>query len=87
MNELAGKESQIQAQLSKLKRTVQDLRDTVSRTEERLSSVLRIQPATDCITDEKQHALVPLADAICSYTDDIETQAARLQDILSRLEL
>lgn len=84
---VAGRESQLSSQLSRVEGVANELGDIVKRLSDRLKPALRdSDPSPDCEKKPEDH-LVPIADRVRGISRTIQRDVGFLQDIYNRVEL
>lgn len=83
----AARESQVTQHLISLAKAAEALHHSISDVEERITPILRPKMPQDTISEPKQPDLVPLAHEILAHTEKVRAATAKLENMLSRLEL
>jgi hypothetical protein len=88
MNEVGStKIPEIRIQVQRYEELTILLKETITRLDERLVSILRNEPPTDIEEKEVDTTLVPLAYELRSFNRDFNHQVDRLSELIGRLEL
>lgn len=82
-----GREPEVTSQVNLQEKLTQELLEYVSKLEERLVGVLRLHEPVNPVEPSKKLTLVPMANRLNENNERIMAATARVNYILSRLEL
>ena len=85
-NPSAGRQSQVNEQLAVLEEQAKRYDELVSKANERLCSVIRLEPPTGLTNEKEPVNLVPLAQRIKTLTSEINKTSTRLESLIDRTE-
>ena len=86
--QIGSRQSQVTQELEKANMALKGLNEAVDKINDRLETALRsVQPRNIAEAEKPEQEFVPLAEAIHGIRCTITTQAQRLADTTTRLEL